>query len=151
MPLFANHDFNLFNTRNRRWYITVTQLALCCGPCFALVVTVKNRQSPICTVGAVLICYVYALLLRGVECTGTFTDAMQIFKRKVWSFCISVIRDVRSFALMTGQRCRSVTSRSRSEVQENLLPWSDWYSSGDLRDMQENDINIGATVSWLSA
>ena len=131
--------------------LLLPQLALCCGTCFALVITVKNRQSPICTVGTVLICYVNALLLRGVECTGTFTDAMQIFKRKIWSFCISVIRDVRSFALMTGQQCRSVTTRSRSEVQENLLPWSDGYSSGDLRDMQEKDINIGAIVSWLSS
>ena len=147
----VNHDFHLFYFSTSDGTFLLPQLALCCGTCFALVITVKNRQSPICTVGAVLICYVYALLLRGVECTGTFTDAMQIFKRKIWSFCISVIRDVRSFALMTGQQCHSVTTRSRSEVQENLLPWSDGYSSCDLRDMQEKDINIGAIVSWLSS
>lgn len=40
--------------------LLLPQLALCCGTCFALVITVKNRQSPICTVGAVLICYVSA-------------------------------------------------------------------------------------------
>ena len=131
--------------------LLLPQLALCCGTCFALVITVKNSQSPICTIGAVLVCYFNALLLRGVECTGTFTDAMQIFKRKIWSFCISVTKDLRSFALMTGQQCLSVTTRSRSEVHENLLPWSDGYSSDDLRDMQEKDINIGAIVSWLSS
>ena len=36
-------------------------------------------------------------------------------------------------------------------MRENLLRWSNGYSSDDLRDMQEKDINIGPIVNWLSS
>ena len=126
-------------------------LALCCGTCFASAVTVKNRKSLLHTAGAVLIYYISALLLIGVGCTETLKDVLQIFKAKIWSICISVIRDVRLIAVETGQLCRAVTTRSKSEVQENWLPWSDGYSIVDLREMQNKDINVGPVVRWFSS
>ena len=103
------------------------------------------------TAGAVLIYYISALLLIGVGCTETIKDVLQIFKAKIWSICISVIRDVRRIAVETGQLCRAVTTRSKSEVQENWLPWSDGYSTDNLRVMQNKDINVGPVVRWFSS
>ena len=103
------------------------------------------------TAGAVLIYYISALLLIGVGCTETLKDVLQIFKAKIWSIFNSLIRDVRRIAVETGQLCRAVTTRSKSEVQENWLPWSDGYSIDNLREMQNKDINIGPVVWWFSS
>ena len=122
-----------------------------CGTCLALTVMAEKRKSLMCRVSAVLVCYLYALLLRGVECTGTLNHTLQILMRRIGSASITMIRDVKLAALKTGLQCRAATTRSKSQAQDNWLPWSDGYSNENLREMQDKDVNIGPILRWFSS
>ena len=72
-------------------------------------------------VSAALLCYLYALLLRGVKCNGTLNHTFQILMRRIRFVCISMIRDVKLAVLNTGLQCLAATTRSKSQAQENWI------------------------------
>ena len=69
--------------------------------------------------------------------------------RRIGFASVTMIRDVKLAALKTGLQCRAATTRS--QAQDNWLPWSDGYSSENLREMQDKDVNIGPILRWFSS
>ena len=113
---FDAHDFDISFSCNRRWRCTVTPTGSLLWYTFCLS---RYRKSLMHTACAVLVYYVSALLLIGMRCTSTLQDFLQIFKAKIWSICISAIREVRRLRLRLGncavglppgqsQRCKKI-------------------------------------------
>ena len=126
--------------------LTLPVCVLCCGACFAMVDATKNRQSLMCTVGAVLICFIYALIPRGMECIEIFTDATQIQEENF------------VFLHLLNEKCKVINTYDREGVSFS-------YHPGKVRNARKfvtmvrwvfnwrpaGHAGIGPLVSWLSS
>ena len=130
--------------------LSLDKVTLYSSACCALVATAKNRLLPVCTIGIILVCMLYVFKLK-FKYTWKFRwKIIQIFWQKIWALWYSVASGIELLASRSEQLCRSVTTRSQSDVGQ-WVPWSNGYSIKDLQDMQEEDSDIGPVVKWFSS
>ena len=113
--------------------------------------TAKNRLLLVCTTGIILVCMLYVFKLKFKYKWKFRPKIIQIFWQKIWALRYSIASGVELLASRSEQLCRSVTTRSQSEVVEQWVPWSNGYSIKDLQDMQEEDSDIGPVIKWFSS